>query len=225
MIKPAEKKSFDQRFALIRTLDRDRLVSEDDQADLTLVDADKGTFFSLFEDTYYVMEKNLYQEMSEDFSKPMDHTVTELTCICLETGHKGHFEWELGDELEIFITLDQTNFKRLTDEEGQAIDEDDLSQIVAAKDSIIYAGEAFRYDDDWVAVYKQEGRKEQVYLCEFVNAPGTLTLTVEEWTRSEKAEYRIYIAKKVIPGEITILSLGGPKDDQPETGPEAIPGA
>jgi hypothetical protein len=221
MINPADKKSFDQRFFLIRTLDRERLVSESEQTDLTIMDAEKGSFFSLFEDTYYVKEKNQYQEMSEDFSKPLDYTVTELTCLCMETGHTAHIEWEYDDELEVFITLNQTNFKRLTDDEGQPIDEDDLGQIVEDEDVIVYAGEAFHYDDDWAAVYTRENKEERVYLYEFVNEPGTLTITIEEWTGDGKDEYRIYIAKKVIPGEITILSRGIPEPDQDfETDPD-----
>ena len=213
MINPADKKSFDQRFFLIRTLDRDRLVSESEQTDLTIMDTEKGSFFSLFEDTYYVKEKNQYQEMSEDFSRSLDYTVTELTCLCMETGHIGHIEWEYDDELEVSITLDQTNFKRLTDDEGQPIDEDDLGQIVEDEDTIVYAGETFHYDDDWAAVYTREGKEERVYLYEFINEPGTLTITIEEWTGDGKDEYKIYIAKKVIPGEVTILSRGLPEPD------------
>ena len=221
MIKPADIQSFDQRFSLVRTLKREHLVSEEQQTDLTIMDAQKGCFFRLFEDTYYVLERNLYQEMSKDFTRPTNETVTKLTCICLETGHQGHFEWQFNDNLEIHITLDQTNFKRLTTEEGQPIDEDDLGQIVADRGNILYAGEIFRYSDDWAGVYKQEDRNERVYLFEFVNAPGTLTVTIEEWIGPHKDEYRIYIAKKVIPEDITILSLKAPK--QPETAPGAVP--
>jgi hypothetical protein len=216
MINTADKKSFDQRFLLVRTLDKKRLVSEEEQLELTIMDAEQGGFFTCFGDTYYVKEKNRYQEMSEDFSTPQDYTVTELTCMCLETGHTGHFEWEYDDELEVSITLDQTNFKRLTDEEGQSVDEDDLDQIVADEDTIVYAGEKFHYDDDWAALYKRGGKEEQVFMYEFENESATLSITIEEWTGSKKDDYRIYISKPLVPGEITIMSKGAPRDENKE---------
>ena len=210
MINTAEKKLFDQRFALIRTLNPERLVPEKIQSDLTIMDVEKGEFFTCFEDTYYVKEKNIYQETSEDFSTPKDYTVTELTCLSLETGAVGHFEWEYDDKLEVSITLSHTNFKRLTDDEGQAIDGDDLDQIVKDEDSIVYAGEKFHYDDDWAAVYKREGKEEQVFMYEFENEAATLSITIEEWAGSSKDEYRIYVSKPIIPDEITIISKGTP---------------
>ena len=214
MINTADKKSFDKRFALIRKLDRGRLTSDEEQLNLTIMDAEEGAFFTLFGDTYYVLEKSRYEEMSEDFKIPQDFTVTELTCLCLETGHTGHFEWEYDDELEVSITLDQTNFKRITDEEGQSVDEDDLDQIVDDEDSIVYAGEKFLYDDDWAALYKkQSGKTEKVYMYEFKNESSTLSITIEEWTDSSKEEYRIYISKKVRPDEITVLCRTSPQDD------------
>lgn len=210
MINTAEKKSFDQRFFLIRTLDPKQLVPEDAQSELTLMDVGKGGFFTCFDDTYYVKEVNTYQETSEDYSEPQDYTVTELTCLCLETGATGHFEWEYDDELEVSITLNQTNFKRLTDDEGQAIDGDDLDQIVDDEDTIIYAGEKFHYDDDWAAVYRRDDKEEQVYMYEFANESSTLSITIEEWTGASKDEYRIYISKPIIPAEITVMSKGVP---------------
>ncbi len=217
MINIADKKSFDKRFALIRKLDKTRLTNEEEQLNLTLMDAEEGTFFTCFGDTYYVTEVSRYQETTDDFKIPKDFFVTELTCMCLETGHTGHFEWEFDDELEISITLDQTNFKRITDEEGQAVDEDDLDQIVDDEDAIVYAGEKFLYEDDWAALYKKSsGKSEQVYMYEFTNETSTLSITIEEWTGSSKDEYRIYISKSVRPEEITIVCKNDPKDTPDE---------
>ncbi len=214
MIETAVKKSFDQRFSLIRTLDPAQLMSQEEQNALTLMDAEEGSFFTCFGDTYYVQEKNRYQEMSEDFSTRQNFYLTELTCLCLETGHTGHFEWEYDDELEISITLNHINFRKLTDEEGQAVDGDDLDQIVEDKDAIVYAGEKFWYDDDWAAMYqKKDKEEEKVYMYEFENESQTLSITIEEWTGSGRDEYRIYISKSVIPGEITIMCKGVQKDD------------
>jgi hypothetical protein len=129
----------------------------------------------------------------------------------METGAVGHFEWEIDDELEVCITLDQIKFKRLTDEEGQPIDEDDLDQIVEDEDTIVYAGETFDYDDDWAAVYRRNGKEEKVYMYEFVNNRSSLFITIEEWQDGDKEEYRIYISKPVNPLELLLISKGGGK--------------
>jgi len=213
MIDTAVKKSFDQRFSLVRTLEKDKLVPESDQMSLTLMNAEKGSFFICFGDTYYVKEKNRYQEMSEDFTTPQNYFTTELTCLCLETGQMGHFEWEFDDELEVSITLEQTSFKYIKDEEGQAVDEDDLDQIAEDKDAIVYAGQKFWYEDDWAALYLRDGKEEKVYMYEFENEGGSLSLTIEEWTGSGRDEYKIYLSKSVEPEQITIMSKGAAGDD------------
>ena len=209
MISVSEQKSFDQRFSLIRTLAPDKMLSPEEQTGLTIMDAGVGDCFTCFECTYFIQEINKYQEASEDYSKLKDYFVTELTCLCLETGAVGHFEWEIDDELEVSITLNQTKFKRLTDDEGQPIDEDDLDQIVEDEDSIVYAGETFDYDDDWAAVYRRNGKEEKVYMYEFVNERSTMFLTIEEWQDEDKEEYRIYASKPVDPAELTLISRGG----------------
>ena len=211
MIPVSEQKSFEQRFSIIRTLASDNILSKEEQARLTIMDAGVGDFFTCFGSTYIIQEINKYQEASEDYSKLKDYFVTELTCLCLETGAVGHFEWEIDDELEVCVTLEQIKFKRLTDEEGQPIDEDDLEQIVEDEDTIVYAGETFDYDDDWAAVYRRNGKEEKVYMYEFVNNRSSLFITIEEWQDGDKEEYRIYISKPVNPLELVLISKGGGK--------------
>lgn len=209
MISVSEQKSFDQRFSLIRTLAPDKILSPEEQTRLTIMDAGVGDCFTCLGSTYIIQEVNTYQEASENFSKLKDYFVTELTCLCLETGAVGHFEWEIDDELEVSITLNQTKFKRLTDDEGQPIDEDDLDQIVDDEDCIVYAGETFDYDDDWAAIYRRNDKEEKVYMYEFVNERSSIFLTIEEWQDGDKEEYRIYISKPVDPAELTLISRGG----------------
>lgn len=211
MISVSEQKSFDQRFSLIRTLAPDNMLSKEEQTRLTIMDAGVGDCFTCFGSTYIIQEINTYQEASEDYSKLMDYFVTELTCLCLETGIPGYFEWEIDDELEVSIALDQTKFKQLADDGGRPIDEDDLDQIVEDEDSIVYAGKTFDYDDDWAAVYRRNGKEEQVYMYEFVNNRSSLFLSIEEWKDGGKDEYRIYTSKPVNPAELTFISRGGSK--------------
>jgi hypothetical protein len=209
MISVSDQKSFDQRFSLIRTLAPDKVLSPEEQTRLTIMDAGAGDCFTCLGHTYFIQEVNKYQEASGDYSKLKDYFVTELTCLCLETGAVGHFEWEIDDELEVSITLNQAKFNRLTDDEGQPIDEDDLDQIVEDEDSIVYAGETFEYDDDWAAVYRRNDKEERVYMYEFVNDLSSMSLTIEEWQDEDKEEYRIYLSKPVDPAELTLISRGG----------------
>ena len=215
MISVSEQKSFDQRFSLIRTMAPDKVLSQEEQTRLTIMDAGVGDCFICFDSTYFIQEVNTYQEASEDYSKLKDYFITELTCLCLETGAVGHFEWEIDDELEVGITLDQTKFNRLTDDEGHPIDEDDLDQIVADEDSIVYAGEAYDYDDDWAAVYRRNGKEEQVYLYEFINNRSSLFITIEAWQDEDKEAYRIYLSRSVNPAELTLITRGGADHEAP----------
>lgn len=208
MIDTAIKKSFDQRFSIIRTLEKNRLILESDEAALTLMDVEKGSFFTCFSNTYYVKEKNQYQETSEDYKTRQDNFIIELTCLCLETGQIVYFEWEFDDELKISMALEQTSFRHIKDEEGQPVDEDDLDQIADDRDVIVHEGEKFWYEDDWAALYQREGKEEKVYMYEFENEASTLFLTIEEWPGSGRDEYKIYRSKPVDPGQITIISKG-----------------
>lgn len=211
MISVSEQKSFEQRFSLIRTLSPDTVLPKEEQDRLTIMDAGQGDCFTCFGSTYIIQEISTYQEAGDDYSTLKDHLVTELTCLCLESGAVGHFGWEVDDQLEVSITLNQTQFKRLTDNKGQPIDEDDLGQIVAGENSIAYAGETFDYDDDWAAVYRGNGKEEQVYMYEFVNNRSAMSITIEEWQDQGKKGYRIYISKSVNPAELTLISRGEDK--------------
>jgi hypothetical protein len=213
MIDTAAKKSFDQRFSLIRSLNKPRLIPESDQAALTLMDAKKGCFFTCFDDTYYVKEKNRYQEMSEDFATRRDHFTTELNCLCLETGHQGNFEWTFKDALEITITLERTSFKYIKNEQGHPVEEEDLDQIAKDKDAIVYAGEKFGYKNNWAALYQRNGKEEKLLMYEFKNDGGSLSLKIEVWTGKDREECKIFLSKSVEPLQITIMSKGAGGDD------------
>lgn len=209
MISASEQKSFDQRFSLIRTLAPDKVLSKEEQTRLTIMDAGQGDCFTCFGSTYIIQEISTYQKAGEDYSTLKDYFVTELTCLGLETGAVGHFKWEVDDELGVSITLNQTQFNRLADDKGRPIDQDDLDQIVADEACIVYAGETFDYDDDWAAVYRGNGKEEQVYMYAFVNNRSAMSITIEKWQDQGKEEYRIYISKSVNPAELTLISRGG----------------
>lgn len=209
MLDITAQKSFQERFAAIRTLEKEHLISRDDQMTLTIKDAGTQTFFDYEDDTYLVRDVSQYQETSEDFQQKLDYVVHELTCLNLNTGVNRFFEWEFDDELEISLTLDRFSFKDLADDQGARIDEDDLDQIADDKDAIVLGREKFWYEDDWTSVYSRDGKEEKVVMYEFENEAGTKFLTIEAWSGSGKDAYQIYTSVPVDPGTITLISKGG----------------
>ncbi len=213
MLNPGEQKSFEERFSLIRTLEKDGLIREKDALGMTLQEADTGDFFTCSGQTFFVRENSTYQETSEDHSHMLEYQVHELSCLCLETGETVYFEWEYDDELTIIRTMERISFRELTDDAGERIDAGDLDQIVEDEDVILYQGKKFWYEDDWAAIYQRNGKKEPVYFYEFQQEKTPLYLTIEHWSgpssheRSRK-DYQIFISQPVASGEITMISKG-----------------
>ena len=209
MIDVALDRSFKERLTAIRSIEPDTLVSEQDQAGLSITDAGVSSVFEYQGITYLVREICPYEEYDEAFKKAQGYVVYELTCLALESGKTVFFEWEVDDELEVSMTLDRLSFRDLTDDEGQAVDEDDLDQIAHDKDAVKAGGQTYYYDDDWAAVYERSGRKEQVFLYEFETQDQTRFLTIEQWQGSGRDAGRIYTSMPVNPDAIRLVSRGG----------------
>ncbi len=208
MLDIATQKSFQERLNAIRTLEKDKLVPEQEKVQLTIKDAGIHSFFSYLGNTYFTKSLDKYEETSDDFKKKKGYFVYELTCLCLETGQTANFEWEFDDELEVYMTLERLSFRNLKDDVGESIDEDDLDQIADDKDVIIINGEKFWYEDDWASVYYRGDREEKVYMYEFETESGNKFLTIEEWSGSGKDEYQIYTSSPVDPNSMSIISKG-----------------
>lgn len=202
------QKSFQERFTTIRTLQKEALVSPKQSLQLSIKDAGETAFFEYLGHTYFIKEKNGYEETSDDFKNKKGYFIYELTCLCLETGKTVHFEWEFDDELEISMTLDRFSFRNLTDDQGQPIDEDDLDQIAEDKDAIVVNGETFWYEDDWASIFSRAGKQEKVYMYEFENEGSTKFLSIEEWQGSGRDEYQIYTSVPIHPDSISLISKG-----------------
>ncbi len=211
MLDTAAQHSFQKRLSTIRTLDKQSLLDPRERTRLTVQDAGLSAFFEYQGQTYVIRDISPYEEMSDDFKTPQGFFIYELTCLCLDTGETVHFEWEYDDALEISMTLERYSFRELTDDRGNALDGDDLDRIAENKDGIIAGNETFWYEDDWAAVYKKDGRRENVYMYEFENEDHTRFLTVEEWSGSSRDTYRIYTSVPVEPGGISLVTKGEPK--------------
>ena len=209
MLDPATSKSFEERFDAIRSWKTEDIVSEKEKNTLTIMDIKENAFFVFNKKTYFVKQVCPYQEASEDFTKKLDYTITELNCLCLETGDNVNFEWEYDDELEVGYTLERLTFKGLTDEEGKPVDADDLDQIVDDSDLIMFDKEKFWYEDDWPALYICKGKEENVYMYEFENESHSKFITIEEWgAKKTRQEYQIFLSEPANPKNITVLTRG-----------------
>lgn len=208
MLDTATQKSFRERFNAIRTLEKKTLVTPQEKTALTIKDAGNHSFFDYLGKTYYIKSLNRYEETSDDFKTKKGYFITELGCLCLETGESFNFEWEFDDELEVSMTTERLSFRELKDDAGESIDEDDLDQIADDRDVIVIKGEKFWYEDDWASVYYRGDREENVYMYEFENETHSTFLTIEEWSGSGKDEYQIYTSTPVDPDNIRIISKG-----------------
>lgn len=208
MLDTATQKSYQERFAAIRSLEKKAIIPASEKTGLTLQSAGKNSFFEYNGSTYFVKDLNSYEETSEDFKNKKGYFIHELTCLCIETGQLVNFEWEFDDELEISMTLDRLSFRNLKDESGEAVDEDDLDQIADDRDAVVAGKEKFWYEDDWPALYYKGDREEKVYMYEFENESRTKFLTIEEWSGSGRDQYRIYTSNPVDPNAVDIISKG-----------------
>lgn len=208
MLDTATQKSYQERLSAIRTLEKEALVSGQEQIQMSIKNVGKNSFFEYLGNTYFVKEANKYEETSDDFKTKKGYFIHELTCLCLETGETANFEWEFDDELEVSLTLERLAFRNLKDDAGENIDEDDLDQIADDKDAIVINNEKFWYEDDWASVFYRGEKQENVYMYEFENESQTKFLTIEEWAGSGKDEYQIYTSSPVDPNNISIISKG-----------------
>lgn len=204
-------KSLQERFSIVRALDPKQLIPPARRFQYSVKQLTVGSFFRLHDSTYYVRSIGTCQEYDEAYEKKQNYVMTEFRCLDLGSGDTVYMEWEEDDELETFVGLSRLTFKDLTDDQGEAVDEDDLDQIVDDNDTLLYQGKVYRYDDDWAAVYTPAGGKktEKVYIYEFEAKDGT-GLTVEEWGGGKKSsDYEIWISRKENADAFEILSLGG----------------
>ena len=208
MLDTATMNSYAKRFDAIRGLEKQDLVAPQQAGSVAFSDLGRHAFFEFSGKIYKIEDINRYQETSDDFKSPKGYFIFEMTCLCIDTGETVYFEWEIDDELEISMAQERVSFRSLTDEAGEAIDEDDLDQIADGRDAVVFGGEKFWYEDDWASIYERGARSENVYMYEFENEGGTKFLTIEEWQSSGREEYRIYTSIPVAPGSIRVISKG-----------------
>ena len=209
-LNPAFRMSLARQFDAIRQLSPENLILKRDRWKHNIKDVKETGFLSYEGKTYLVKEVGLYQEFDEKYIKASGRPWFELRLFCIDTGEIVNIEWEEDDEIKVSMTLKELKFSDLRDDEGKAIDEDDLDQIADEEDGIFFGGKKFEYKDDYAAKYYRNGVMEggDVYMYEFESLDGTC-LTIEEWQSGGKEEYNIYLSSQIDVNNIEILSLGG----------------
>ena len=206
-------RSYAARKAAIRALAPKVLIPKGERWKASIKDVREGGYIRFGGKTYRVADVSEYIETDETFRKKLGFSWKELKLFCLETGETVWLEWEEDDEIEIFVTLQALTFRDLRDDEGGAIDEDDLDPLVDDDEDVVYRGKTFEYDDDYGALYKRGGKgREQkgdkVYFYDFVAKDGEC-ITVEEWSEGKgDFAYEIFLSRELPTESVEILSIG-----------------
>ena len=205
------KRAYSKKFDAIRRLSPEMLIPEDDRWKASLQDVKVGGFLRYRGLTWMVERAGRYNEFSDDFKKKKKYNWTELRLFCIETGDAVNIEWEIDDDIEISVTLQEIKFKDLHDDKGADIDEDDLDEICDKGWEIFYKGKRFDYDDDYAAMYYRdfsEESDEKLYIYEF-KAHNHEMISVEEWDSGSGAEsYEIYLSRAAKEEEFEVLAEG-----------------
>lgn len=210
----AQKRSYDEQFAAIRTLGV--TIPKKERFRFTVKDLAEGAFCRFEGKTYLVREASRYEEKAKGKVK---WTWYEFKLFCLETGETVYIEWEEDDRVEVYVTTGEYKLSDLTTTAGGSITADDIEAISdKERGSVVFNskslsftdGTTFSYDDDCGAEYFRNASSpaEKVYLYDFEAKDGTC-LTVEEWgSEAEGYEYLVYLSRELNPDEIEIIYMG-----------------
>ncbi len=153
-----------------------------------------------------------YRETTEDYKKFKKDRWQELKCFCLDTGTSHNLEFERDDELEVSITVGESNFDIQYENGNQLLrDTDDLDEIADKEGKIIHNGITYAYEDDYAAKYSRtdfsgDAETENAYFYEFMTKDGS-QLTIEVWIDPDgKEEFQVFLSKEVDSEDIEIIS-------------------
>lgn len=212
-IAATELRRFDRQFEAIRTLTPERVRAATERAGRWIVELGAGGFLRCGGRTYRVEGIAQYHETDEKrYEARIGEPWIEYALVELETGETCYVEWEQDDALEIYFTRRRLRFRDLADEDGAAVDEDDLDPATESEDSFFLDDREFAYEDDYAAVYRRDrgdAKEEPVYFYEFLADNGDV-LTVEEWigrAAAEDSDYQLWLSERLEPDAVEIIAL------------------
>jgi len=203
-------KNVQERLDAIRSLTRETRVTPDERFKYSIKDIKPGGFIRLKGDVCQVMIGGRYDEWDEKYKKKQNYSSHEFRLFNMHTGQIALLEWDEEDQVvSAGASVKKLKWSELTDEAGEAIDEDDLEEM-ASGDGIKYGKKTFWYDDDWAAKYTAAGKSksEKAWIYEFETDDGEM-LTIEEWGQGEKSDdYEIWYCLAIDPDSIEVLAIG-----------------
>jgi hypothetical protein len=152
-----------------------------------------GHALEILGDIYVVEDKGVYDE--DGWKWP------ELKLKNLNTDETHYLEWELDDELEIYLSTEKVDVEKI----GLNNKEDGLSKVKSFN-KIELDGVKFKYDDDYTATW--DG-KHKVRFFDFYSKKTDQTLAVEYWyegkDKSKGFKVEGYLCHQVRPVSIEII--------------------
>ena len=176
---------------------------------------DQGGYLEIDSETFKVdvIYKYLDVKWSNFKKRKKNYWVTELQLLNLLTGEKSFLEWEVDDELEVSLTLDQVQLRNIK-YNGSVITRHALEEIADEEHgTITLDGTKYHYseDDTWAALFYRQGDDDplEVRMYEFSSDNGT-GLTIELWEDEDnKPEREAFTSKELNPKKITVLQTKG----------------
>lgn len=216
MLDQTERTGYDARFAALWSVDPVAVIPPSNRHAVSVTAMKPGGMLRIGSEVFVVTKTATTTETDDKFKKTKDYIVTELVLFSLQTGETRYLEWVVDDGVEITLTERKLSQKeisqRLTYDDGEIVDVDDMDEIVEKKWELVFQGKTYDYDDDWPALYQSsDGRKSMVYSYEFGDAK-TGWLTVEAWSADGKEsgmwDYEVYLSRDLAPSQIEVIVTG-----------------
>ena len=202
LLDTATQRRYDEQFVAIRRLAA--AVPAKERYKLSIEDVKTGGLFKFGGKSYLVRAVNTYER--EGFRWP------ELVLYCLQDGQTSYLEWEKGDELSIFVSLEKLSFAQAGIEGKEQlwkISEDE-------EGSAHYRDRPYYYHEDSAVTFFRdsggEGTPFHQYL--FASDDEETFISVEEWgDEDEGYEHNVILSGKLNPAAIEVMSRGEDSGD------------
>ena len=202
LLDTATQRRYDEQFAAIRRLAA--AVPPKERYKLSIEDVKAGGLFRFDGKSYLVRGVNTYER--EGFSWP------EFVLYCLQDGQTSYLEWEKGDEVSVFVSLEKLSFAQAGiqgKEHLWKISEDE-------EGSADYRGRPYRYHEDSAVTFfrDSEGEGTPFHQYQFASDDEEAFISVEEWgDEDEGYEHNIILSGKLNPAAIEVISTGEDSGD------------
>lgn len=205
LLDTAVKRRYDEQFAAIRQLST--TVPPKERYKVSIENVKGGGLFKFDGKSYLVRTVNTYQR--EGFRWP------ELVLYCLQDGQTSYLEWEKGDEISVFVSLEKLSFDQVAIQ-----GKEHLWKISEAQEgSAHYHEKTYSYHEDSAVTFFRDskGQGTQFHQYLFASDDQETFVSIEEWgDEDEGYEHNIILSGKLNPAAIEVLSTGenlGNEDD------------